>query len=157
LQPADLVVTLFPVSLLGKRLLLIWGILLLIVGGAFVYSFIRVWLAIPESYAAWTSGNALVDYLQEHTNHWPRNWEELRSATNRSLWYVPVERLKEVVKIDWQTDVGQLAQAARRDSNLKIHAVTRVDGKPLKAIWGPDTEPNTKILEYLRMQTNPVP
>jgi hypothetical protein len=144
-------------SLLRKRLLLTLGILLLIVGGTFVYSFIKVWLAIPESYAAWTSGNALENYMLEHTNHWPRDWDELRSATNRLLWYVPVERLKKVVKIDWQTDVRQLAQAAKRDSNLKIHVVTRLDGKPLKAIWGPDTEPNTKILEYLRSQTNSIP
>jgi hypothetical protein len=157
LQPTDLAITLLSMSLLRKRLLLAFGILLLIVGGAFAYAYIRLWSQLPESYAAWTSGNAFVDYLQEHTNHWPRNWDELRSATNRSLWYVPVERLKEVVKIDWQTDVGQLAEAARRDSNLKIHVVTRLDGKPLKAVWGPDTEPNTKILEYLRTQTNPVP
>jgi hypothetical protein len=144
-------------SLLRKRLLLTFGILLLVFGGGCVYSFIKIWLAIPESYAAWTSGNGLVNYLQEHTNHWPRNWDELGSATNRSLWYVPVERLKEVVRIDWQTDVRQLTEAAKRDAKLKIHVVTRLDGQPLKAVWGPDTEPNTKVLEYLRMQTNAVP
>jgi len=133
------------------------GTLLLIIGGFYIYGFLKLWLEIPESYAAWTSGNALADYMLEHTNQWPRNWDELRSATNRSLWYVPVEKLRETVKIDWQTDLAQLAQAARHDSNLTIHIVTRLDGKPLKAIWGPDTEPNTKILQYLRTQTNPVP
>ncbi|HEV7928244.1 MAG TPA: hypothetical protein VGR14_23025 [Verrucomicrobiae bacterium] len=144
-------------ALLRKRLLLGFGVLLLLVAGDFVYSFMRMWLAIPESYAAWTSGNALEDYMLENTNHWPRNWDELGSATNRLNWFVPVERLKEVVKIDWQIDVKQLAQAARSDLHLKIQVVTRLDGKPLKAKWGPDTEPNTKILQYLRTQTNPIP
>jgi hypothetical protein len=144
-------------SPLRKRLLLAFGVLLLLVAGDFVYSFMRMWLAIPESYAAWTSGNALEDYMLENTNHWPRNWDELGSATNRLNWFVPVERLKEVVKIDWQIDVKKLAQAARSDPHLKIHVVTRLDGKPLKAKWGPDTEPNTKILQYLRTQTNPIP
>ena len=144
-------------SLRTKRLLLGLGLLLLIVGGMFVYAFFRLWLAISESYAAWTSGNAVVNYLQEHTNHWPRDWNQLRSATNGSLWYVPAERLKELVKIDWQVDVGKLAEEAKRDSTLKIHVVTRLDGKPLKAVIGPDAEPNTKILEYLRTQTNPAP
>jgi hypothetical protein len=145
------------VTLLRKRLILGFGILLLIVAGLFVYDFIKLWLAIPESYAAWTAGNAVVDYLQEHTNRWPRDWDELRTATNRSLWYVPVARLKEVVKIDWQADVGKLAENAKRDQNFKIRLVTRLDGKPLQAKWGPDTEPNTKILEYLRTQTHPIP
>jgi hypothetical protein len=148
---------LLSMSLLRKRLLLTLAILLLVFGGGLGYSFMKLWLAIPESYVAWTSGNALVDYMLEHTNHWPGNWDELSSATNLLNWYVPVERLKEVVKIDWQTDIGHLAQMARREPNLKIHVVSRLDGKPLKAIWGPDTEPNTKILQYLRTETNPVP
>jgi hypothetical protein len=80
-------------ALLRKRLLLGFGVLLLLVAGDFVYSFMRMWLAIPESYAAWTSGNALEDYMLENTNHWPRNWDELGSATNRLNWFVPVERL----------------------------------------------------------------
>jgi hypothetical protein len=144
-------------SLLPKGLLLGFGLLVLTVVGVYAYGFITLWLKLPESYAAWTSGNAVVDYMLEHTNHWPRDWDELRSATNRLNWYVPVERLKGVVKIDWQADVRKLAQEAKRDPNLKIHLVTRLDGKPLKAVWGPDTEPNTKILEYLRTQTNPIP
>lgn len=144
-------------SLRTKRLLLGFGLLLLIVAGVFACDFIRVWLELPESYAAWTSGNAVVDYLLENTNHWPRNWDDLRSATNRLNWFVPEEKLKEVVRIDWQIDVGKLAQEAKRDSKLKIHVVTRPDGKSLNAVIGPDTEPNTRILEYLRTQTNPIP
>lgn len=97
----------------------------------------------------------MVEYLRTHTNQWPRSWEDLRSATNSLLEkgmpiYVPLDRLPQFVKIDWQADVGYLQQVARSDSNATIRVVTRLDGLPLRAVWGPNTEPNGKIMRYLQ-------
>jgi len=139
-----------------KLLLLAFAILFIIVvsmmGNAL---FQLVHYKIPESYAAWTTGNLMVEYLQTHTNQWPRKWEDLQSATN-SLQekgmpvYMPLGQLQEFVKIDWQADTGRLLQAAHNDSNITIHVVTRLGGSRLFAVWGPDTEPNAKIMRYLK-------
>ena len=114
-----------------------------------------VHVRIPESYAARTTGNVIVEYLATHTNQWPRSWEELRSATNSMLEsgrpvYVPLDRLPQFVKVDWHTDVNRLLQSARNDTTTKVHVVSRLDGSPLWAVWGPDTEPNGKVMAYLR-------
>lgn len=108
---------------------------------------------IPESYDAWTTGSLVVGYLETHSNQWPRSWDDLSCATNYNQpmsVFVPFERLRQSVKIDWQVDVGSLPQTLRNNSNATIHVVTRLDGSPLQAVWGPDTEPNTKIMSYLR-------
>ena len=82
-----------------KRILQVLGILILIVVSVFGYALYRmVNHTIPESYVAWTSGDLVVEYLQIHTNQWPRSWEDLRSATNSrfekgmSVW-LPLDRL----------------------------------------------------------------
>lgn len=144
-------------SILRKRLILTLVVPLFLIGGQFLYTFIKVWSELPESYAAWTAGNGIVDYLLENSNQWPRNWNELRTATNRSNWYIPADKLKGMVKIDWHVNLRQLSGAAKQDRNLRVQIVTRLDGMPLKTRWGPDTEPNAKILRYLRRQTNPIP
>ena len=107
-------------------------------------------------YAAWTTGNVIVEYLVTHTNQWPRSWEDLRSATNSMLEsgkpgvYTPLDRLPEFVKVDWDIDMTRLLQAARSNSTAKVHVISRLDGSPLSAVWGRDTEPNTKVMGYLR-------
>jgi hypothetical protein len=140
-----------------KRLLLALAILLIIVVLKIGYDLYQlVHFRIPESYAAWTTGNLMVEYLQTHTNKWPRNWDDLRSATN-SLQekgmpvYMSLGHLPEFVKIDWQANTEHLLQAVRSDSNATAHLVTRLDGSRLQAVWGPDTEPNAKIMRYLKM------
>jgi len=139
-----------------KRLLLAFVILLIIVASVIGYSIFKTWRLLPESYAAWTTGNLMVEYLRTHTNQWPRSWEDLRSAMNSLLEkgmpvYVPLGRLPQFVKIDWQADVGYLQQVARSNSNATIRVVTRLDDLPLRAVWGPDTEPNEKIMRYLQI------
>jgi len=139
-----------------KRLLAALAFLFVIVVSMVGYDLYRMEHSkIPESYAAWTTGNLMVEYLQTHTNQWPRSWEDLRLAT-KSLHekgmpvYMPIEQLQGFVKIDWQVDTGRLLQAAHNDSNITIHIVTRLDGSKLFAVWGPDTEPNAKIMRYMR-------
>jgi hypothetical protein len=140
-----------------KLLLLAFAILFITVVSMMGYTLFRlVHYQIPESYAAWTTGNLMVEYLQTHTNQWPRKWEDLQSAVN-SLHekgmpvYTPLEHLPDRVKIDWQVDVGRLLEAARGNSIPTIRVVTRLDGSRLQAKWGPDTEPNAKIMRYLKM------
>jgi hypothetical protein len=143
-------------SVVWKRLLL--ALTALVVLGAlwFGYSLYRVvHVIIPESYAAWTTGNVMVEYLATHTNQWPRSWEELQSATNSMLEngkpvYVPLDRLRQLVKVDWNADINRLLQVARNDPKAKLHVISRLDGSPLRAVWGPDTDPNTKVMGYLR-------
>jgi hypothetical protein len=140
-----------------KRLLLVFVILLVIVASMIGYSIFYTWRLIPESYAAWTTGNLMVEYLQTHTNQWPHSWENLRSATNSLQQkgmpvYVSLDRLPEFVKIDWRADVAHLQQVARGDSNATVQVITRLDGSRLRVVWGSDTEPNRKIMLYLQKQ-----
>jgi len=103
---------------------------------------------IPESYAAWTSGNLIVDYLNTHSNEWPHSWEDLDQATN-CLRYTPIETLRTKVKIDWNVNFDALLQLARTNPAATPRLVTRLDGSKLDAKWGRDTEPNSKIKDYL--------
>jgi hypothetical protein len=118
----------------------------------------NTWRKIPESYAAWTAGNLIVDYLNTHSNQWPRSWEDLDQATN-CLRYVPVPQLREKIKVDWQVNFMLLMREVETNSRTPVRLVTRLDGSPLYAVWGRDTDPNTKILGYLKwllIQTNMV-
>lgn len=108
-----------------------------------------VQVKIPESYAAWTTGNLIVDYLNTHTNQWPRSWEDLDQATNCQR-YVSIEKLRGKVKVDWNIDFTQLQQSARTNNFPLFHAVTRPDGSKLYAVWGLDTDPNRKVIGYLK-------
>jgi hypothetical protein len=137
-----------------KRLLLALGILFIVIIsmiGHNVYQLVHT--KIPESYAAWTTGSLIIGYLETHANQWPSSWDDLQSATNfnqPSSVFFTIDRLRQTVKIDWQVDVGRLQQIVRSNSNATIHIVTRLDGLPLQAVWGADTEPNAKIMSYLR-------
>lgn len=131
-----------------RRVLLATVLFLILWLGYFGYSAFNTWRKIPESYAAWTTGNLIVDYLNTHSNQWPRSWEDLDRATNCQR-YVPIEKLREQVKIDWDADFGQLLHLASNHSATALRVVTRPDGSRLHAIWGESTEPNRKIMGYL--------
>jgi hypothetical protein len=137
-----------------KRLLLVFAVLFVAVVAMVGYDIYQlVHYKIPESYDAWTTGSLIVGYLEAHTNKWPTSWDYLQSATNFNRpmsVFVPIDRLRQSVKIDWQVDVRHLQQVARSEPNATIHVVTRLDGSPLQAVWGPDTEPNAKIMSYLK-------
>src|SRR5262245_46693241 len=111
------------VSIWKRLLLLIAGVCILAVL-VFGYSAFTIWRRIPESYAAWTTGDLMVEYLREHTNQWPRGWDDLKSATNSLMErgrpvYWPLGALPQLVKIDWQADVKELQRLAWRDSNAQ--------------------------------------
>jgi len=137
-----------------KRLLLVFAVLFVAVVAMVGYDIYQlVHYKIPESYDAWTTGILVVGHLQTHSNQWPRSWDDLESATNLNRpmsVFVPIEHLRQAVKIDWKVDVKHLQQIAHTNPNVAIHVVTRLDGTPLQAVWGPDTEPNAKIMNYIK-------
>jgi len=140
-----------------KRIFQILAAILVVALLTIAYSAVSLWRKIPESYAAWTAGNLMVEYLQTHINQWPRDWDDLKSATNSLLQrgipvYVPLDTLTQFVRIDWQVDTRDLLKMTHAHSNASIRAVTRLDGSPLWAKWGSDTEPNGKIMRYLDTQ-----
>lgn len=114
----------------------------------FIGSFINVYRKLPESYAAWTTGNLIVDYLNTHSNRWPQSWDDLESATN-CLRYVPIEKLRTKVLVKWETKFDDLIKATRSNRATQFKLVTRPDGTKLHAVWGPDTDPNNKIKSYV--------
>jgi hypothetical protein len=135
-----------------KRPISIWKILLLAAAAIVIYfaaSFFNLYRKIPESYAAWTTGNLMVDYLNTHSNQWPRSWQDLEQATN-CLRYVPIETLRTKVRINWDANFDQLLLQVQTNPRTPLQVVTRLDGSKLYAIWGRDTEPNNKIVSYLR-------
>jgi hypothetical protein len=151
------VITEQPTSFSSGKILFTWkrvliGIAVIFVAAitCFLFTLIRlVEVKIPESYAAWTTGNLIVDYLNTHTNQWPRSWEDLHQATNCQR-YVSIEKLRGKVKVDWDINFAQLQQSARTNNFSLFRAVTRPDGSKLYAVWGRDTDPNLKIIGYLK-------
>lgn len=138
-----------------KRVLIGFGVCF-VFAAAYVISGLYwvVHSVIPESYAAWTTGDLVVEYMQTHSNQWPRSWEDLNAARETLLakgkpLHTVAEQLPRFVRIDWHADITNLLETARRDSNVPVLVVTKADGSRLRAVWGPDTEPNAKIVRYL--------
>jgi hypothetical protein len=140
--------------LVWKRVLLVLAVLFVALVAMVGYDLYKwVHYRIPESYAAWTTGTLIVGYLETHTNQWPRSWEDLQSATNINQpmsVFVPIVHLRQSVKIDWQVDINNLQETVRTNPAATIRVVTRMDGLPLQARWGRDTEPNAKIVNYFK-------
>ena len=139
-----------------KHPVLIIGIIIFGIAAYFAYSV--YWLVnrkIPESYAAWTAGDLIVEHLRNHSNNWPRSWEDLQSASNSRLTngmnvWTPVDRLPRYVKIDWDIDANALAKQVSGNPTQAVRVVTRLDGGRLSAGWG--HEPNGVISNYLKGQ-----
>jgi hypothetical protein len=111
----------------------------------FGYSlFHLVHTVIPHSYVAWSSGNLLVEYMETHDRKWPHNWNDLREVekTKKTIIFYPVDILEKNAKIDWSFDPATW-------KGDPIWIVTQLDGSRLEARWGPDTEPNRKVQDYL--------
>jgi hypothetical protein len=138
--------------------------LILIGAGYAIFSVVRmVSVTIPHSYAAWETGNLLVEYMETHSNSWPRSWDQLRDATNRARdkgrsVYCTFEKLPGIVKIDWNFEPETLVNSDTNWEQRFRKVVTQLDGSTLDSAWGPDTEPNAKVRNYLlsnyRIQTN---
>ena len=132
-------------------LLVIIGVWALFIGYSICHTVIVV---IPHSYAAWTTGDLLVEYMNTHNGSWPRGWKDLENARDslirkgRNIYY-DFNKLPAIVRIDWTAEPAALAKAALSDGESAIRAITQLDGSKLEARWGPDTEPNRKVGRYL--------
>ena len=138
-------------------LLVIIGVWALLTG----YSICRmVIVVIPHSYAAWTTGDLLVEYMDTHNGGWPQNWEDLENARDslirkgRNIYY-DFNKLPAIVKIDWNVNSTTLAKDALVGGESAVRVVTQLDGSRLEAQWGRDTEPNRKVGRYLIKKHSP--
>jgi hypothetical protein len=99
---------------------------------------------LPEAYAAWDTGDLLVEYMKMHQNHWPRSWDDLltvldsESGRELILWgsragdIAYARALRNKVRVDWNFDPCH--------SDLR-NPVSRPDGSPFPVVWQ-DAEPN---------------
>jgi len=133
--------------------LLVAGALIAACYGYDVYR--KVTVVIPNSYAAWATGDLIVEYIRTHDGRWPHDWEDLRVA-KESLErqgkpvYYQFDRLPRMIRVDWNADPAKLAKVLQVSNEVPFRVVTKADGSSVFACWGPDTEPNTKIYSYLK-------
>jgi hypothetical protein len=138
---------------------IIIGILVAVLGFApyFIYGFVLTWHRIPEAYAAWDTGDLLIEYMKLHDNRWPSSWDELIPVMNGgtngpiTLWGANPDRktnyvlsLRKTVVIDWTFD-------PRRPNGKS--PVTRLDGTKFPLVWS-GAEPNEMVRDYLKNSTN---
>jgi len=129
----------------------------MVVAGYSVYHV--VYVVIPHSYAAWTAGDLLVEYMDTHDGKWPHGWADLHEATsytNHGLLYWDFAKLSGMEKIDWNANPEALGKLAMAVGPSAVKVVTQLDGSTLETKWGGDTEPNQKVGRYLikRYSTN---
>ena len=112
-----------------------------------------VYVEIPHSYAAWTTGDLIVEYLETHNDNWPHSWIDLKEAKEslmkkgRSIYW-DFNQLPNIVKIDWNVNSEAIANEALTGNESQIFVVTQLDGSKLETRWGFDTDPNRKIARY---------
>jgi hypothetical protein len=138
-----------------KVVLSVVGVLVLAVVYSAWHLYHTIHVIIPNSYAAWTTGELIVEYLETHNDKWPKGWDDLREAkASKEARGEPIywnfDELPKMVRIDWQADVKQLANALARGRDAPFRVVTKLDGSDVDACWGKDIEPNRRICEYFK-------
>ncbi len=132
--------------------------LLILVGAIVLYMGISMYhmsqVMVPHSYAAWTTGDLIVEYLKTHGDKWPQDWVALKEAKESLVRdgkniYWDFDKLPAIVKVDWKADMETLVHLVQGGHAADVKVVTQLDGSPLETAWGPDTEPNQKIARYL--------
>ena len=120
---------------------------------------------IPEAYAAWDTASLVIEYMETHDGVWPKSWDELFSAAqtlpteNRILHEYStntlntLDKIAQLVRIDWTADPHQLAQAKPEPDSIPFRVVTRADGSDFTTLWS-GAEPNTLIWQYLNKKSS---
>ena len=138
-----------------RNVLIALALVLAVSALAVGYSLYRtIAVVIPHSYAAWTTGDLLVEFMQTHHDHWPSGWDDLAKARDSLVQkgrniYWDFNKLPAIVKIDWNVDPPALAKAVLTKGESAVFVVTQKNGSKLEAKWGPDTEPNRKVALHL--------
>ncbi len=114
-----------------------------------------VYVVIPNSYAAWTTGDLIVEYLKTHNDRWPQSWDDLREAkasieSRGDPIYWNFNALPKMVSINWNADPKELSNAQPLGNEIPFRVVAKQDGSAVDACWGEDTEPNRQIYKYLK-------
>jgi len=112
-----------------------------------------VTVTVPNAYAMeWVSG-MVIGHMEANQGQWPRGWDELRddyeAAVEQSGGPWSFEDLRSRSSVDWDADPKELVQAEWEGDGPPFYVVTVKEGKHV--YWEP-TEPNTRILEYLRQR-----
>lgn len=128
----------------------------IVLGGLWLYQAYQLaYVLIPNSYAAWATGDLIVEYVDTHEGKWPSGWDDLRAA-KQSLErrsqpvYWDFEKLPRMVKVDWTANPAILSKLQAHSNEVPFQVVTKLDGSKVDARWGEDTEPNRKIYLYLK-------
>ena len=139
-----------------------------VITAPFLVAAIGIWVffqcqrIVEEAYAVWQTADLIVVHLEKNCGTWPSGWDDLRSlvADNEGPYsserdgaeevgFRPpsnIDRLAELVDVDWGADVAELSRAPFPKS-----------GHPFRVIWlrsGRGThyegcEPNCLIKAYL--------
>ncbi|MCC6354792.1 MAG: hypothetical protein IT577_12955 [Verrucomicrobiae bacterium] len=117
------------------------------------------------AHALWWTGDIVVRYLRASGGQWPRSWEDMAIVVRPDDFRVkpvawgrgglrvretrarlPIERLREVVWVDWDADVRELARAPASVDHPPFLVV-----RPLRGdhVYFEGAEPNEMIREFL--------
>ena len=142
-----------------KRVVVV-SLLLILIGA--VYLGFGIWRTAfrgtAEAYAAWDCASLLIEYMETHDGTWPGSWEDLLSAAQtlphgdrmlRGHTADNLHKIAELVRVDWDADPRELAQATLDGKDVPFRVVTRLDGSPFSMVWE-GAEPNTLVWEYLK-------
>jgi hypothetical protein len=151
----------------GKvRRCLFFSLVLVPVGGVayFVWAYLYVLTVLqPEAYAVWQTADLVVAYLDQHDGAWPQGWSDLRPLTSGSgnspyaadrggaaeVGFRPpldIDRLQQLVDVDWSADVAALARAPSREPEPPFRVIWLRSGRRT-AFEG--CEPNRLLKAYL--------
>lgn len=112
------------------------------------------------AHALWWTGDIVIRYLRATGGVWPASWEDLETVvrdgdfSRRSGWRwgteprvrLPISRLREMVWIDWEADVRQLARTPASADHPPFLVVRPVKGDHF---YFSGAEPNEMIRAHL--------
>jgi hypothetical protein len=144
---------------------LLWVALLLVPVGVvafFVGVFVYAHAVLqPEAYAVWQTADLVIAYMDRHDGAWPRGWDDLRPLAAGSGPYAAergealevglrpptdLDRLQQLVEVDWSADLADLARAPSREPQPPFRVIWLRSGRRT-AFEG--CEPNRLIKAYL--------
>jgi hypothetical protein len=125
-------------------------LILLAVGGCWLGYRLYYLLAtvIPDAYCVWNVAGLVIDYMEDHEGHWPRNWDDLRETYDKSKNHAwSFVELKERVSVDWTADPAELSKVVPTEGELPFRVIWANSGS--NEYWSL-REPNRLVLDYLK-------
>lgn len=143
-----------PSNASNRRVALLWFVIGAATASGLILCYFglrAVNMVLQDPYAVEHTAGLIIRYMEQHQNRWPQSWQDLETTqqiTDPSNRNFSVQKLKQIVVVDWNADPTHLARA-----ELSID-----DQPPFRVIWlrngnsthWSSTEPNRLVLEYLR-------